>query len=178
MALSGADASQSSLLNPEQTAESLVSNVFRNATLTICADPDKRALLMRSHTIALTTGVGTLPTTILMECLFTGSVSDPDDATVAKNMSYVPEYFDFTEAKAFEPRLGYWTVIANTTTGNVIRYIRPSDSVETKTGNIALVVVTVPTIPALHTDTLNAPQEFINLALAELSNGLRMKQAA
>lgn len=178
MALSGADASQSDLLNMEQTAESLVSNVFRNATLTVCADPDKRALLMRSHTIALTAGVGTLPTTILMECLFTGSVGDPDDATIARNMSYVPSQYDFSEAKAFEPRLGYWNVVANTTTGNTISYIRPADAAPTKTGNITLTVVTVPTIPAASGTTLDAPQEFINLALAELSNGLRMKQAA
>lgn len=178
MVLSGADASESTLLNPEQTAESLVPSVFKSVTLQICADPDKRALLMRSHTIALTTGVGTLPTTILMECLFTGTVSDPDDAAIAKNMSYVPGYFDFLDAKAFETRLGYWTVIANTTTGNVIRYIRPADTAETKTGNITLVVVTEPTIPALHTDTLNAPQEFIDLATVQLSNALRMKVAA
>lgn len=178
MALSGADASESSLLNAEQTAEALVPSVFRSVTLSLCGDPDKRALLMRSHTIALTTGVGTLASTVLMECLFTGTVSDPDDSTIAKSMSYVPDYFDFLEAKSFEPRLGYWTVIANTTTGNVIRYIRPADTVETKTGNITLVVVTEPAIPALHTDTLNAPQEFIDLATVRLANALRMKVAA
>lgn len=178
MALSGADASQSSLLNPEMIEESLVSNVFRAVTLNVCADPDKRALLRRTHTVALTTGVGTLPTTILMEVLFDAAVADPDDSAIAKNLSYVPEYFDFIEAKAFEPRLGYWHVSANTTTGNTISYIRPIDSVPTKTGNITLIAVTVPTVPALSTDTLNAPQEFINLALAELANRLRMKEAA
>jgi hypothetical protein len=178
VALSGADASQSSLLNMEQTAESLVSNVFKSVTLTINADPDKRSLLRRTHTVALTTGVGTLPATILMECLDGATITDPDNASVAKNMSYVPEYFDFLEAKSFEPRLGYWHVSANTTTGNTISYIRPSDSAPTKTGNITLIVVTVPTIPAAAGTTLDAPQEFINLALAELANGLRMKEAA
>jgi hypothetical protein len=178
MALSGADASKSSLLNPEQTAESLVSNVFRNITLIINADPDKRSLLRRTHTVALTTGVGTLPTTILMEALTGATISDPDDATVAKNMSYVPDYFDFLDAKAYEPRLGYWHVSANTTTGNTISYVRPADAAPAKTGNITLVVVTVPTVPATSGATLDAPQEFINLALAELSNALRMKEAA
>jgi hypothetical protein len=178
MALSGADASKSSLLNIEQTAESLVSNVFRNVTLIINADPNLRALLRRTHTIALTTGVGTLPTTIPIEALTDATIADPDDSSVTKNMAYVPDHFDFLDAKAFEPRLGYWNVNANTTTGNTISYIRPSDSAPTKTGNISLVAVTVPTIPTLSTDTLNAPQEFINLALAQLSNALRLKEAA
>jgi hypothetical protein len=178
MALSGADASKSSLLNMEQTAESLVSNVFKSVTLIINADPDKRPLLRRAHTVALTVGLGTLATTILMEALTGATLADPDDATVAKNMAYVPDYFDFIDAKLFEPRLGYWTVSANTTTGNTISYIRPIDSVPTKTGNITLVVVTVPTIPAASGTTLDAPQEFINLALAQLANALRMKEAA
>lgn len=179
MALSGADASQSDLLNMEMTAESLVSNVFRTVTLTICADPDKRSLLRRSHTIALTSGVGTLPTTVLMETLPGAVVLDPDDATItADDMSFVSEYQDFVTAKGFESRLGYWHVDANTTTGNTISYIRPSDTVPTKTGNITLITVTVPTIPATSSTTLDAPQEFINLALAQLANALRMKEAA
>lgn len=178
MVLSGADASESTLLNMEQTAESLVSTVFRSVTLVINADPDKRALLRRANTIVLTTGVGTLPTTILMECLLGATLADPDDSAIAKNMSYVPDYFDFLDAKAFEPRLGYWHVSANATTGNTIRYIRPADTVETKTGNISLTVVTVPSVPTLATDTLNAPQEFIDMALVQLSNALRMKVAA
>lgn len=178
MALSGADASNSDLLNIEQTAESLVSNVFRNTTLIINADPDKRSLLRRTHTIALIAGVGTLPTAILIEALAGATISDPDDSSVAKNMSYVPDFFDFLDAKAFEPRLGYWNVNANTTTGNTISYIRPSDTAPAKTGNITLVVVTVPTIPAASGTTLDAPQEFIDLALIRLSNALRMKEAA
>lgn len=179
MVLSGADASESTLLNMEQTAESLVSTVFRSVTLVINADPDKRALLRRSNTIALTVGVGTLPATVLVECLLGATLLDPDDATItADDMAYVPDFGDFRIAKAYEPRLGYWHVSANTTTGNTIRYIRPSDTVETKTGNISLTVVTVPSVPTLATDTLNAPQEFIDMALVQLSNALRMKVAA
>lgn len=179
MALSGADASESSLLNVEQTAEALVSSVFKRVTLVINADPDKRALLRRTNTIALTSGVGTLPSTILMECLPGATLTDPDDDQIAQDMSYVPDYFDYLEAAGFETRLGYWTVIANATTGNTIRYIRPDDiGIETKTGDIDLTVVTVPTIPTLSTDTLNAPQEFIDLATVALSNSLRMKEAA
>lgn len=179
MALAGADASRSDLLNTEQTAESLVSNVFRNVTLVINADPDKRSLLRRTHAITLTAGVGTLPATILMEVLNGAVVLDPDDATItADDMAYVPEYQDFVTAKGYEPRLGYWHVDANTTTGNTISYIRPSDSVPTKTGNMRMIVVTVPTIPATSSTALDAPQEFINLALAQLSNAVRMKEAA
>lgn len=179
MALSGGDANESRLLDAEMTAESLVSSVFKRITLVINADPDKRALLRRTNTIALTSGVGTLPSTILMECLPGATITDPDDDQIAQDMSYVPNYFDYLEAAGYETRLGYWTVMANATTGNTIRYIRPNDiGVETKTGNVALTVVTVPTIPALPTDTLDAPQEFIDMATVALSNALRMKEAA
>lgn len=177
MALAGADASQSALLDMEQTAESLVSSVFRSVTLIINGDPDKRAILRRSNTIALTTGVGTLPSTILMECLSGATLTDPDDSLIAQDMSYVPEYYDYLDAIGYETRLGYWHVSANSTTGNTIRYVRPADTAETKTGNIVLTVVTVPTIPATSTTTLDAPQEFIDLATSALSNALRMREA-
>lgn len=179
MALSGADASESSLLNVEQTAESLVSSVFKRVTLAINADPDKRALLRRTNTITLTSGIGTLPPTILMECLSGATLTDPDDSQIAQDMSFVPDYFDYLEAQGYETRLGYWTVTANPTTGNTIHYIRPDDlGVETKTGDIDLTLVTVPSIPALSSDTLNAPQEFIDMATVALSNALRMQEAA
>lgn len=179
MALSGGDANESRLLDAEMTAESLVSSVFKRITLAISADPDKRALLRRTNTIALTSGVGTLPSTILMECLPGAAITDPDDDQIAQDMSYVPNYFDYLEAAGYETRLGYWTVMANATTGNTIRYIRPNDlGVETKTGNIDLTVVTIPSIPAVATDPLEAPQEFIDMATVALSNALRMKEAA
>lgn len=162
----------------EQTAEALVSSVFRSVTLAINGDPDKRAILRRSNTIALTTGVGTLLPTILMECLSGATLTDPDDSTIAQDMSYVPEYFDYLDAVGYETRLGYWHVSADPTTGNTIRYVRPADTAETKTGNIVLTVVTVPTIPATSTTALDAPQEFIDLATNALSNALRMSEAA
>lgn len=175
-ALAGGDASQSSLLDPEMIAESLVSNVFRSVTLAINGDPDKRAILRRSNTIALVTGVGTLTPTILIECLPGATLTDPDDAQIAQDMSYVPDYYDYLEAQGYETRLGYWTVQANSTTGNTIRYIRPNDvGVETKTGNIVLTVVTVPTIPATSATTLDAPQEFIDLATDTLAKALAMQ---
>lgn len=178
MALSGKDASESDLLNVEQTAESLVPSIFKSVTLAINADPDKRVLLRRTNTINLTSGVGTLPSTILMECLPGATLTDPDDATIAQDMSYVPDYFDYLEAAGYEDRLGYWTVIANATTGNTIRYIRPNDlGIETKAGDIALTAVTEPSVPVLATSTLNAPQEFIDMAIVALSNALRMKEA-
>lgn len=178
MALSGADASESSLLNMEMTAEALVPSVFKRVTLAINADPDKRALLRRTNTITLTTGVGTLPSTILMECIPGATLTDPDDDQIAQDMTYVVDYYDYLEAAGYEPRLGYWTVQANPTTGNTIRYIRPDDiGIETKTGDIDLTVVTVPSIPAASTDTLEAPREFIDMATVALSNALRMQEA-
>jgi len=176
-ALAGADASESVLLNMEQTAESLVSPVFKSVTLAINADPDKRSLLRRTNTIVLTTGAGVLPATILMECLPGATITDPDDDTIAQDMSYVPDYFDFLDAAGYEVRLGYWTVTANPTTGNVLRYIRPGDTVETKTGDVDLTVVTVPTVPATSGATLDAPQEFIDMATIALAIALSSKIA-
>lgn len=178
MALSGKDASESDLLNVEQTAESLVSSVFKSVTLAINADPDTRPLLRLATTITLAAGVGTLPSNIPMESLPGATITDPDDDTVAQDVSYVPDYFDYLEAKGYEQRLGYWTVIQNATTGNTLRYIRPTDTVETKSGDVVLTADTEPIVPAASTDTLNAPQEFIDIATVALANALRMKVAA
>lgn len=176
-ALAGADASESTLLNMEQTAESLVAPVFKGVTLAINADPNKRSLLRRTNTITLTTGVGVLPGTILMECLPGGTITDPDDDTIAPDMSYVPDYFDFLEAADYENRLGYWTVTENATTGNVLHYIRPGEAVETKTGDVDLTLVTVPDVPTTSGATLEAPKEFIDMATIALAIALSSKIA-
>lgn len=178
MALSGKDASESDLLNMEQTAESLVPSIFKSVTLAINTDPDTRPLLRLATTISLASGVGTLPPNVPMESLPGATITDPDDDTVAQDMSYVPDYFDYLGAKQYEPRLGYWTVTRNATTGNTLRYIRPTDTVETKSGDVDLTADTEPAVPALYTDTLNAPQEFIDMATVALANALRMKVAA
>ena len=169
IALAGQDANQSPFLDVEMTAESLVPTVFQQVALATADDPDKQSLLRRTHTVTLVTGVGTLPGEVLTSRLSGATLVDPDDSTIAQDMTYVPHYFDFIEAKNFEPRLGIWNVKGN----DEIHYIRPSEQVETKNGNIQLTVASVPAIPVLATDTLDVPDEILSDLMAALAFALR-----
>lgn len=174
MALSGMDANKSPFLDIEMTAESLVPTVFQSVALATAADPDKQSLLRRTHTIALTAGVGTLPGEVLTQCLHSATITDPDDDTVAQDMSFVPQWFDFLEAKGYEPRLGYWTCKGD----DELHYIRPTDDSETKTGDVDITVASVPVIPATAGATLVVPDEILSDLQAALANAIRAKGAA
>lgn len=155
----------------EQTAEALVPAVFQQVALATAGNPDKQSLLRRTHTVTLITGVGTLPAVVLIQCLHGATLIDPDDGTVAQDMSFVPQWYDFLEAKDYEPRLGYWTVKGD----DEIHYIRPTDTVETKNGNIAITVASVPAIPALSTDPLVVPDEILSDLQVALADAIRSK---
>ena len=173
MALSGVDANQSQPLDMEMTAEALVPTIFQQVALSAAADPDKQSLLRRTHTVTLTSGVGTLPGEVLTQRLNSATVIDPDDDTVAQDMSYIPQWFDFLEAKDYENRLGYWTVKGD----DEIHYIRPTDTVETKNGDIDITVASVPAIPATSGATLVVPDEILSDLQAALANALRAIRA-
>lgn len=171
--LTGGDAMASSFLNMTQTIESLLQPVFESVSRMMAADPDKQLLLRRTHTVALTAGVGDLPAEALTQCAAGATLSDPDDATIQQDMSYVPQWNDFLEAHDYEPRLGYWHIKDNGTTGASLYYVRPSDTLPAKTGDVDITIASVPQIPADATDPLEAPPEFINRALAALVNATR-----
>lgn len=171
MALSGADASQSALLNMEMTAEALVPTVFQQVAIAIASDPDKQSLLRRTFTIALTNGVGTLDDVILTQFMHDSTLNDPDDDTIIHDMSFVPRWSDFKEAKDYEPRLGYYTCKGD----DQLHYIRPTDTVETKTGNVEITVSSIPEIPATYTDPLVVPAECLSDLQAAMANALRAK---
>lgn len=171
IALSGGDANQSQFLDMEMTAEALVPTVFQNVALAAAANPDKQSLLRRTHTVTLTAGVGTLPGEVLTQCLHSATLTDPDDDTVAQDMSYVPQWFDFLEAKRFEPRLGYWNVKGD----DELHYIRPTDDSETKTGDVDITVASVPAIPATAGAVLVVPDEILSDLQAALANAIRAK---
>lgn len=173
IALAGADASQSQLLDMEMTAEALVPTVFQNVALAVAANPDKQSLLRRTHTINLTVGIGTLPAEVLTQCLTGATIIDPDDNTIAQDMSFIPQWYDFLEAKAYEPRLGYWNVKGD----DELHYVRPLDTTETKTGNVDITVASVPAIPATAGTALAVPDEILSDLQAALANAIRAKEA-
>src|ERR1043165_4058493 len=69
-ALTGGDQLKSALLDADMTMESLLGSVFQQVALTYAnSDSDAQSLLLRTHTVTLTDGVGVLLDEVLTERL-------------------------------------------------------------------------------------------------------------
>lgn len=163
-------------LNTESVIEAMMPSVLAEIAIRYAGNPDTQSLLRQTHTITLTNGVGTLPDDVLTGCLAGGALIDPNDADVAQDLTFVPQYFDFIEAKSFEPRLGYWNVKGDT----ALHYVTPTatqDEYNTFDGDVEYIGATTPTIPALATSQTGWPAEIetdvINLA-SEWLRGMKI----
>ena len=153
----GGERAELANINTQSVVEAIMPSVLQDIALKCFHDPDKRPLLKRTHTIAMTSGVGVFPAEALKEALTAGMVLEPDDTSILpEDISYVPEFVDFVAAKNYEPRLGYFCVRDDVD----FYYASPTeDSYGTFDGNLEYIGHTVPTIPADETDDLDWPDE-------------------
>lgn len=172
----GGEKAELANLNTESVIEAMMPSLIDAVALACAADPDKQSLLRRTHTIAMANGVGTLPVAVLTECLAGGTIIDPDDPDAAQDITFVPQYFDFIEAKSFEPRLGYWNVKGD----DALHYVSPTatqDEYNTFDGNLEYTGASVPVIPALATNSVAWPPEIESMVIdlgAEWLRGMKM----
>lgn len=174
-ALAGANALTSPLLDLEMTAESLVPIVFQTVALKAAADPNKRSLLRRAHTVAFTDGVGTLPADALSECLNGASLSSSTDVTVGQLSAYVPYKQDFIQPRDnAQAQLNWWHVDDTS-----IFYLPAGEDFDPPassfTGNLSLLIASVPEIPAAADDDLVVSSEILSDLLEEMATMLRDK---
>ena len=171
----GGEKAELANLNTQSVIESIMPSVLQDITLRCWANPDKRPLLKRTHTIEMTDGVGVFPTAALKEALTAGMVYEPDDTDILpEDISYVPEWIDFVAAKNYEPRLGYFCVKDDAD----FHYTSPTeDTYGTFTGDLNYVGHTVPEIPADPTDDLDWPDEVQSDVIdyaAEMLRGMKI----
>lgn len=146
-------------VNKDVVAETLVAPVIYWCTLQAALDPHRRQMTMVSSTIALTNGVGALPTTVLVQCMKYAALADPATATTAKKMRFVQNWNEFI--RPLDSTLGYFTVIESTY-ANTLYVTLPGSSYTPGsgyTGNVTLTTPTTPTLPAAAGTTITANNE-------------------
>jgi hypothetical protein len=158
-------------VNRDVVAESLIPIVFQNVTLAAAKDPEKRSLVLQTHTITLTNGVGTIPDEVLTSQKFDATVVDPDDDTIGPLMSLILEWKDFIDPTN-DVRLGYWTI----KNGRELHWINPNEnysSTDGKDGEIELTIVTTPTQPATASSLIDADEEIQSDLLNSLVQAIK-----
>ena len=100
----GGEKAELANLNTQSVIEAIMPAVFQAVAEHAAGDPDKRPLLRRTKTIAMTNGTGTIPNDVLTRCFSDATLLDPEDLT--KLYSWVPDYFDFIGP--LDSRLGYF----------------------------------------------------------------------
>lgn len=167
--------------NADVQAESMVPSVFQDVAIRAAADPEKRSLLRRTHTVAMTNGVGTLPDEALTSCKYGASISDPADDSIAQVQTLVPEWPDFVQTRSgIQSELAWWIIKGD----DQLFYVEPNASYDPAsgfTGNIEITIASVPEIPATPGATLDVPGEILSDLLSAMALALRkavIKQAA
>jgi hypothetical protein len=170
-AMRGGEGAELANLDTQAVAQAMLPSVLQQVTLTCYADPDRRPLLKQSHAITIADGVGVFPSAALKQALPGGMVLEPDDEEVLpEDISYVPEWVDYVAAKAYEPRLGYFSVRDDSD----FYYASPTeDTYNTFDGDITYIGATVPAIPAGPADPTGWPSEIESNVVDVLAEYLR-----
>jgi hypothetical protein len=135
---------------------------MREVAEEFAADESLRPYVTETVTIALTNGVGTIPTRVLENFLPQATVSDPALATVVSKMVFLP-WEDFTRAAADSDR-GYFSV-----KGTSFYLVRPGSAYAAgsgMTGNMDVAVAAAVDMPASESATITCPLKF-ELALVQ-----------
>lgn len=152
----------------EIRAEALAANALNALAMEVAADPERRHILIRTITITLTNGVGTIPDTVLLDYLCSATLSNPNDVT--EGYAYVPYWDDYRETS--DRRLGYFTARGSAldVTQPMVTYTAGSGL----TGDVDLAVSTAPVVPTLATDPIaNLPTDLEGDLVSLLAGMLR-----
>lgn len=174
LALSGEDMTSTPILDPEDIAETWAHHCMYEVTETFASDETTRRLVTETITIALTNGVGALPSRVLTQFLPEAVVSDPADATVVRRMTWLP-WEDFIRAP-IDANRGYFS-----TKGSSFYLVRPGAAYTPgvgMTGNVDVTVAAGFDMPANETAAITVPLR-VEVALVQaLAEKLRPRRAA
>lgn len=153
--------------------EAMIPTVFQEVALQYAGDPDQQSLLRRTHTIAMSNGAGTLPDEVLSQCLNNANVTDPNDVSVGKFQSYVPQFVDFIGPRDnIQAQLNWWTCKGDTD----FLFLEANAEYDPSsgfTGNLDLTVPSVPAVPATASDPIVVSEEIASDLVEALADTLR-----
>jgi len=105
--MEGADPTQSPVIDNGVVLEDLFPIALRSAIIQAAQKGITLGQVRRSHTLSVTSGVATLPDTVIDECLDTSTLSSTTDATITQLSSWQPQYLDFV--RPVHSQLHYYT---------------------------------------------------------------------
>lgn len=168
--MTGGDANTSAVIDSGVVLEDHFYTALRQSIVEGSAIPSEVNSLKRDHTITLTDGVGTMPDAVLDECLNTSSIYSSTDSDVQEFSSYQPRYSDYL--RPVQTQLGYYAV-----QGSSFLYREPSGDAGAFDGDINLVAVSTPAIPATITDPITISTEAAERTIQILAGILRGETA-
>jgi hypothetical protein len=155
----GGEKAEQANLNTQSVVEAIMPSLLQRVALKYASDEEGRSLLRQTHALTLAAGVATLPAAVLTQCKWGASVSDPEDATVARAQSLVPYWQDFVQERSgIQAEPAWWTIRGD----DQFHYLEPNESYDAaagKDGEIELDIATVPAIPASASDATGWPAE-------------------
>jgi hypothetical protein len=180
--LTGGDPNLSPLLDLDMVAVSLVPTVFQDVAMRYAADPDKRNILRRTHTLTLTNGVADLPDEALSAGKAGAVVNDPTDVSVAQNAAMVWYWNDFVAPRSgLLAQIPQWIINDDNGTLNTFHYLEANADYDPSagfTGNLEIMISSVPVIPATAATNLDVPSEAFSDLVSALASALRNQMKA
>jgi hypothetical protein len=181
-ALSGQNPLTSPILDIEMTAETLVPTVFQDVAMSYAADPDKRNILRRTHTLTLTNGVADLPDEALSAGKAGAVINDPTDVTVAQNAAMVWYWNDFVAPRSgLLSQIPQWIINDDDGLLNTFHYLEANETYDPSsgfTGSLEIMISSVPEIPATAGTALSVPGEALSDLISALASALRNQMKA
>jgi len=169
----GGEAAELANLNTQSVIEAMMPSVLQDVALSYARNDEGRSLLRRTHTIALTIGVGTVPAEALTQCKWGASISDPVDTAVAQLQSLVPYWTDFVQPRSGLDLQTAWWTIRGDSDFHYLEIGEDYDPADGFTGDIELSIASVPAIPVAAGDEAAWPSEIVTDCIDLLSERLR-----
>ena len=164
--MAGLDPHTSPVIDNGVVAEDLFYDALRRAVVESAKNPSDAQAMTRDHTVTITNGVGTMPDTALDEFLSSSSIYSTTDTTIAENSSYCPRYVDYQRPR--HSQLSFYAV-----QGSSLLFTEAGGNPGEYDGDIHLVAISTPSIPAIITDAITISTELAELTITILASMLK-----
>lgn len=174
LALAGEDMLTVPTLDPEETAETWAHHVMFEVSEGLASDSATHPLVETTVTVALTNGVGTLPSKVLINYLPKATVTRAGDATMARKLRYLP-WHEFV--RPLSTRFGSFSV----RDGSEFNLVLPGATYTPGsgyTGNVSLITACAYDMPATESATISVPLKVEELLVRALAEKLVAKRRA
>jgi len=159
----GGDANTSVNIDSMAGLKALLPHVIRNVFRAKANDVRNRHDICVRHSVAITSGVGAVPSTLLREFL---SQADFADSNSSKCIAWLPYAVDYNSGVTFS-QIGYVTIV-----GDDFNYRAPAPN-QTFTGTLFVTCPTLPTIPSNWATEIDLDDDIADDIIITLARAIR-----